>query len=115
MKKRKKSRVGFLEKVTVYGPKGQKTVTARVDTGAARNSIDDKLARKLGIKKIIKHKVIKSAHGVKKRPIVKGRLKIAGRTLTDMTFTLADRKHMKYDVLVGRNTLKRGFVVDPDK
>ncbi|MBW3002769.1 RimK/LysX family protein [Candidatus Woesearchaeota archaeon] len=113
--KKRKNRVGFLEKVIVYGPKGQKTVIARVDTGAARNSIDDKLAKKLGIKKVIKHKVVKSAHGVKKRPIVKAKLKIAGKTLDNMTFTLADRKHMKYDVLVGRNTLKEGFVVDPDK
>ncbi len=113
--KRKKSRVGFLEHVTVYGPNGQRTVTARVDTGAKRNSIDKDLAKKLGIKKIIKHKVIKSAHGVKKRPIVKGDLKIVGKKLQDMTFTLADRKHMKYDVLIGRNTLKEGFIVDPDK
>ena len=112
---KKKSRVGFLEKVTVYGPNGQKTVTARIDTGAARNSIDDKLAKKLGIKKVIKHKVVKSAHGVKKRPIVKADLKIANKKLKDMTFTLADRKHMKYDVLIGRNTLKKGFLVDPDK
>lgn len=112
---KKKSRVGFLEKVNVYGPNGQKTVTARIDTGAARNSIDDKLAKKLGIKKVIKHKVVKSAHGVKKRPIVKADLKIANKKLKDMTFTLADRKHMKYDVLIGRNTLKEGFIVDPDK
>lgn len=113
--KKKKSRVGFLEKVTVYGPKGHRTTTARVDTGAARNSIDKDLAKKLGLNKIIKHKVIKSAHGVKKRPIVKTKLKIAGKTLDNMTFTLADRKHMKYGVLIGRNTLKEGFVVDPDK
>jgi len=112
---KKKSRVGFLEKVTVYGPNGQKTATARIDTGAARNSIDKKLAIKLGIKKVIKHKVVKSAHGVKKRPIVKAHLKIANKKLNDMTFTLADRKHMKYDVLIGRNTLKQGFLVDPDK
>ncbi len=113
--KRKKSRVGFLEKVTVYGPEGQKTVMARVDTGAKRNSIDKDLAKKLGIKKIIKHKVIKSAHGVKRRPIVKAHLQIVNKKLNDMSFTLADRKHMKYDVLIGRNTLKKGFIVDPDK
>ena len=113
--KKRKSKVGFLEKVTVYGPEGHRTVTARVDTGAKRNSIDSKLAKKLGIKKIIQHKVIKSAHGVKKRPIVKTKLKIAGRTLDNMTFTLADRKHMTYDVLIGRNTLVEGFIVDPDK
>jgi len=113
--KKKKSRIGFLEKVTIYGPEKQRTVVARVDTGAARNSIDKKLAKILGIKKIVLHKVVKSAHGVKTRPIVKAELMIARRKLKDMTFTLADRKHMKYDVLIGRNTLKKGFLIDPDK
>ena len=113
--KKRKNRVGFLEHVTVYGPEGHRTVTARVDTGAARNSMDNKLAKKLGIKKIIKHKVVKSAHGVRKRPIVKADLKIVNKKLHDMSFTLADRKHMSYDVLIGRNTLKKGFIVDPDK
>ena len=113
--KKKKSKIGFLEKVTIYGPEKQRTVVARIDTGAARNSIGRNLAKKLGIKKIVKHKVIKSAHGVKERPIVKASLKIANRKMKDMTFTLADRKHMKYDVLIGRNTLKKGFMIDPDK
>jgi len=115
MKKKKKSEIGFLEQVTIYGPEKSRKVTARIDTGAARNSIDKKLAEKLGIKEIIKHKVIKSAHGVKKRPIVKAKLKIADKEFEDMTFTLADREHMKYTVLIGRNTLKKGFIINPDK
>ncbi|MBW2973916.1 RimK/LysX family protein [Candidatus Woesearchaeota archaeon] len=112
--KKRKNKVGFLEKVTIRGPEGSKKLTARVDTGAARNSIDKNLAKKLGIKCVVKHKVIKSAHGVKKRPVVKAGLTIAGRNFI-VEFTLADRKHMKYDALIGRNTLKKGFIVDPDK
>lgn len=112
--KNKKSKVGFLEKVTVRGPLGEKTVTARIDTGAARNSIDKKLASKLGIKRVVKHRVVKSAHGVMKRPIVKAGLKITGRNFI-ASFSLADRAHMKYDVLIGRKTLKKGFIIDPSK
>jgi hypothetical protein len=111
---KKKSRVGFLEKVTVYGPEGKKTVTARIDTGAAKCSLDKKLAKKLGIKNVIKHKVIKSAHGTLKRGVVIARVKLAGNTFR-ANFTLANREHMKYDVLIGRNVLKKGFLIDPAK
>ena len=111
----KKNELGFLEPVTIYGPDGHKKVMARIDTGAARNSIDENLAKKLGIHEVIHHKVIKSAHGVKKRPIVKAKLKIAGKEFENMTFTLVDREHMKYSVLIGRNTLKKGFLINPDK
>ena len=113
--KTKKNELGFLEQVTIYGPNGHKKVMARIDTGAARNSIDENLAKKLGIQKVIHHKIIKSAHGVKKRPIVKAKLKIAGKEFEGLTFTLADRKHMKYTVLIGRNTIKKGFLINPDK
>ena len=30
-------------------------------------------------------------------------------------FTIADRTHMKYKILVGQNILKEGFLVDPMK
>lgn len=112
--KTKKSKIGFLEKVTIRGPEGHKTVIARIDTGAARNSLDKHLAKKLGIHTIVKHKVVKSAHGVMKRPIVKAVLEIAGRKIRS-TFSLADRKHLKYNVLIGRKTLKKGFIIDPEK
>ncbi|MBW2986548.1 RimK/LysX family protein [Candidatus Woesearchaeota archaeon] len=111
----KKNELGFLEPVTICGPDRHKKVMARIDTGAARNSIDKNLAKKLGIQKVIHHKIVKSAHGVKKRPIVKAKLKIADKEFENMTFTLADRTHMKYDVLIGRNTIKKGFLINPDK
>ena len=110
----KKTKVGFTEHVKICGPKTCRTVNARIDTGAARNSLDENLAKKLGINIIVKHKIVKSAHGIMKRPIVKARLEIAGRKIRS-TFSLADRKHMKYNVLIGRKTLKKGFIIDPEK
>jgi hypothetical protein len=45
---------------------------------------------------------------------VKGEIDFAGRKMRAY-FTIADRVHMKYRVLVGLNILKRGFLVDPSK
>jgi hypothetical protein len=30
-------------------------------------------------------------------------------------FTLIDRSHMKYPVLIGRNILENGFIIDPSR
>ncbi len=110
----KKTRVGFIETVTIKGPKAERVFLARIDTGAARNSIDKDIARKLGIKSIIKHTIVKSAHGTKSRPVVKARLSIAGRKIR-ASFTIAERTHMRYPLLIGRKTLKKGFIIDPEK
>ncbi|MEK6949225.1 MAG: RimK/LysX family protein, partial [Nanoarchaeota archaeon] len=89
-------------------------VEAKVDTGASKSSIDIKLASKLGLGPVIKSKMIKSAHGNKLRPIIEAEIILAGRKIKS-EFTLADRTHMKYGVLIGVNTLKHGFLVDPSK
>ena len=58
--------------------------------------------------------MIKSAHGNKLRPIVEAKIRLAGKNMKS-EFTLADRSHMKYDVLIGVNILKNGFLVDPSR
>ena len=30
-------------------------------------------------------------------------------------FTIANRTHMRYQILIGRNVLRRGFLIDPNK
>lgn len=110
----KKTIVGTKARVTIIGPKKKRTLLARIDTGAAKSSVDKKLAKELGLGPVIKYKTIKSAHGTKKRGMIMARVRIANRTFK-VFFTLADRKHMKYSVLIGRNILKRGFLIDPSK
>jgi len=115
MVKEEKTVIGCIEKVTVYGPKGKKkSVTARIDTGASTNSIDTELAAELNLGPIIKTTHIRSALGVSTRPVVEVIISIAGKKIKSH-FTLANRTHMNYSVLVGRNLLKHGFVVDPSK
>ncbi|RLE44794.1 hypothetical protein DRJ16_01390 [Candidatus Woesearchaeota archaeon] len=106
--------VGIVERVKIFGKKGTKQFMAKIDTGATNNSIDEKLADELGLGPIIKTVLIKHAHGNKIRPVVKAKVEIAGKTL-EGKFTLADRRHMRYKVLIGLDILKKGFLIDPNK
>src|SRR3989338_4935782 len=106
--------IGLTEKVSVHSGKGKKSVIAKIDTGATKSSIDTNLAAKLKLGPVIKSKLIKSAHGSKLRPIIEATIELAGKVIKS-EFTLADRAHMKYRILVGQNILKDGFLIDPTK
>lgn len=107
--------IGLLENITlVLNGNKKKDVIAKIDTGATKSSIDMALATKLCLGPVIKSKMVKSAHGNKLRPIIEVEIELAGKKIKS-EFTLADRSHMKYKVLVGQNILKDGFLIDPTK
>ena len=107
--------VGLTEIITLISPnKQKKDVAAKVDTGATRSSVDIKLASSLKLGPVIKSKMVKSASGNKLRPVIEVEIMLAGKKMKT-EFTLADRSHMKFDVLIGVNILKDGFLVDPSK
>jgi hypothetical protein len=110
----KKTTIGCKEYVTILGQNKVRKVLARIDTGASKCSIDSALAKSLGLGPVIREKKVKSAHGTSMRSLILARITLAGRTFK-VFFTLADRKHMKYSVLIGRNILKRGFLIDPSR
>jgi hypothetical protein len=110
-----KTVLGLVEKVTLIGSKKEKkTVLARIDTGATKSSIDVNLAANLNLGPIIRSKMVKSAQGSKLRPVIEASLTLAGKKIK-AEFSLADRTHMKYMVLIGQNILKHGFLIDPVK
>ena len=109
-----KTVVGLTEKVIIVGSKGQKEVVARIDTGATKSSIDLALVAELELGPEIKKILVRSAHGQGHRGVVYERVIIGNRKMR-MQFTVADRKSMKYKVLIGQNILKRGFLIDPSK
>lgn len=84
---------------------------AKIDTGASRSSIDFELAHKLGMREVLKKRKVKSAHGESVRKVVRGKVKIGNRIIPT-TFGLADRKEMKFDLILGKNFLWRGFLID---
>ncbi len=104
--------VGFIEPVKIITSKGKRHVKARIDTGATRSSIDLTLARTIGVGPVIGERTVKNAHGIATRQIVELTVELAGRTLTTK-FTIADRTHMNFPVLIGRSALRRGFLIDP--
>jgi hypothetical protein len=110
-----KTIIGLVEPITlVTGDGGKKTFRAKVDTGASKSSMEISLQKRLGLGPVIKKKLIKSAHGSKMRPVIEAEAVFAGKTLKAQ-FTLADRKHLSCQILVGQNMLKYGFLIDPRK
>jgi hypothetical protein len=109
------NKIGFVEEVEICGNKACRNVLAKIDTGAALSSIDISLADTLGVGPILRVRNIKNAHGVTERPIVECRIKIQNRDFS-CEATVADRKHMKYPLLLGQNLLsKTDFLIDPKK
>lgn len=108
----KNSVVHVMERVTIYGPSGKKTITAKLDTGAYSSSIDTALVNELGLKEYDKQKLVRSGFGLEEmRDRVEILFRMHGKDITtDVSHT--DRSHMRFPMIVGRRDLK-GFLVDP--
>ncbi len=106
--------VGLTEKVVIIGEEGEEEVLAKIDTGAHRSSMDIRLASRLKLGPLLKTRVFRSAVGKEIRAVIKTSIKLKGKPIK-ATFSLTDRKKMKYPVLIGQNILKMGFLVDPSK
>ena len=106
--------IGLAEEIKIKGHDETMEVDAKIDTGATKSSIDSKLAAELKLGPIIRTRLVKSAHGNTLRPMINVELELAGQKLKSQ-FTIADRAHMKYRVLIGQNILKEKFLIDPGK
>lgn len=106
--------LGLIETVTCKSKNKKATVHARIDTGATKSSIDQALVDKLNLGPVLGERTIKNAHGYGTRKLIEVTIIIAGIEITEM-FTIADRAHLKFPVLVGRNILRKGFLIDPNK
>src|SRR5919112_6420965 len=108
------STLGRKELVRVVAPDTgtSEEAFARIDTGAARSSIDIELAKKLGLDLDGAEKItVKSSLGVERRPVVQVTLQIDGRSIPTRV-TVNDRSELTSPILVGRHDLNEGFVVD---
>ena len=109
----KKIVIGLTENITLIGEK-KKRVVAKIDTGADKSSIDIRLAAELRLGPVVKTRLIKSASGSRVRPIISAEVIFAKKQMK-VHFSIADRSHMKYRVLIGKNILKKGFLIDPSR
>ena len=103
--------VGLIETVTICDL--DKKVEARIDSGATIGSIDEDLAEELDTAHI-GHKIVKSSHGTTRRKVIEADIELGGKKVTGK-FTVFDRSHMTYQVLIGQDVLKQGFLIDPQK
>ncbi len=105
--------VGLIEDITILNDVDSINVKARIDTGATRSSVNESIAEKLNAEET-GTTTVKSSHGITKRKIVKLTIKISGKEITG-TFSVFNRSHMTYPVLIGQNILKQNFIIDPKK
>lgn len=94
--------------------KQRKKIMAKIDTGAWRTSISQKLADELGLlgpSNVLWTKKFKSSLGMEERPVISLTFWLAGRKITTPA-SVAKRMALKYPVIVGRKNLK-GILVDP--
>jgi hypothetical protein len=117
--------VGLVEEVVLL-PWGVK-LPARIDTGAAQTSLDArdmvikgdmvdfKLPEKYGGLQlnlpIVARKTVRSAEASEQRPVVIMEFCIGSKHIRTRV-NLNDRSKVKYPLLVGRNALKKNFIVD---
>ncbi len=106
--------IGPVEKMTVFGAEKQGKYESRVDTGAASSSIDARIVAELKLGPVLSVKTVRNAHGETLRPVVEANIILKRRKMKTI-FTVADRSRMKYKVLIGRNILREGFLIDITK
>lgn len=87
------------------------TVEAKLDSGAFRSSIDEKLAKKLQLPLTGKRVFVQSASGRRFRPTVSLNFELAGKKISTEA-SIIDRSHLRYPMIVGRRDLQ-GFLIKP--
>ncbi len=106
--------IGINEPIEIVDAQGNKHPTmAKIDTGAYRTTICSSLAEQLGLNQLISYKKVRGALGKEERPIINFSFTLDKRLVETEAF-VADRREMKYDIIIGRRDLKR-FLVDPAK
>lgn len=103
--------LGLDETITLINSHSEKKVLARVDSGANKSSIDVSLAAEMNLGPVVDSKIIKSASGSELRPVINAKVRIHDKEI-ETQFTITDRSHMKYKMLIGQNILKNGFLID---
>lgn len=107
--------LGVEEPVTVFAANGETySLLAKIDTGAWRTTLDSTLGQQWNLHKpVVELSHVRGALGHDTRPVVELAFKLRHRLIKTQA-SLADRTHMKYDMIIGRRDLK-GFLVDPGK
>ena len=88
------------------------TIPVKLDTGAYRTSIDEKLAKELGYEILSKKIMVTSASGAGYRRTVRIKYNLDGKIISSVA-SVTDRSKLHYKMIVGRKDLK-GYLVNPE-
>ena len=108
--------LGIIEEVEIKNKEGKKIkILAKIDSGASRSSIDEELAKNLGLlekNKIVSSKKYKSSLGAhQERPLIPITFFLRGRKIETLV-NVSNRSHLQTKFLVGAPDL-RGFLIKP--
>ena len=112
IQKRRKEKIvlGSVEKIRIR----DKIYDAKVDTGAERSCVCKEIAEELELGPPLKKVKVKNVYGETERPVIKEPIKLKGKKMNS-TFSVYDRSEMNFPVLIGKNIIRRGFIVDLTK
>lgn len=113
----KRKIIGVIEEVTLRGPNGDIQVRARIDTGAARTSMDTDLAKRLGLGPVERRVRTRAAAAERpeERDVVKATLVIDSKVF-EAHAAVTDRQDMTYHLIVGMDVLRKSeFLISPRK
>lgn len=107
--------VNIFEDIKIKSRAGKKiSIPAKIDTGAMRTSIDETLAKDMGLleeSNILLKRYYKSALGGQERPVIGLIFWLKGKKIKTIA-GVTDRSKLTKPVIIGRSDLT-GFLVDP--
>ncbi len=120
-----KTVIGAVEEVVLFPWRVK--LPARIDTGAGMTSLDvrdltvknrvaqfrlpEKYGNTLISLPVIRHCKVRSADSRRRRPVVEIELCVGSKRMR-VQANLNDRSQFEYPLILGRNALKQGFIVD---
>jgi len=97
------------ERVTFRGQSGKTTIEAKVDSGAARTSIDHKIAARIGAGPVTSSVVVNGEH---RRPVATVWVEVGGFD-EQLAVSLSDRSERTTMAILGTDVLEQdGVTVD---
>jgi alpha-L-glutamate ligase-like protein len=107
--------VSIWESVKIVSSKGKKVeLTAKIDTGAWRTSLDKDLAKELGLletRNILWTRKVRTSLGKEERSVINLTLYLAGKRVKTAA-SVSSRKSLRTPIIIGRRDLE-GFLVSP--
>jgi hypothetical protein len=107
--------IGIFEKIRIKPHKGRRIeIPVKIDTGAKSSSIDEELAKELGLlapEHVLWEKRFKSSLGTEVRKVIEVDFKLKGKRVKARA-SVTNRHGLRRKMILGRHDL-RDFIIEP--